>query len=133
MAYSLTCSCPGRFIMWSKGTPSCSVCGSSPIKTLPASRHRQIEYDYECPVTGIPIRSKAAHEENLKRHGCHVLEPGELAHADKVRAQNQVAADAHLDASVDATVDSLVQSMPSGAIEQLATELSTSCPGEPNV
>lgn len=49
---------------------------------------------YECPITGKPVEGRAAHRENLKRHGCRVLEPGEKADAKKRR---QAEADAALD------------------------------------
>jgi hypothetical protein len=32
---------------------------------------------YDCPVTGKIIEGRHAHEENLKRQGCRLLEPGE--------------------------------------------------------
>ncbi len=32
---------------------------------------------YECPITGKMIEGRAAHAENLKRHDCRILEPGE--------------------------------------------------------
>jgi len=32
---------------------------------------------YECPITGKPVEGRAAHRENLKQHGCRVLERGE--------------------------------------------------------
>lgn len=36
---------------------------------------------YDCPVTGKWIEGRRAHEENLKLHGCRVLEPGETRDA----------------------------------------------------
>jgi len=32
---------------------------------------------YDCPVTGKIIEGRAAHAENLARHGCRLLEKGE--------------------------------------------------------
>lgn len=32
---------------------------------------------YDCPVTGKWIDGKREHEENLKRHGCRLIEKGE--------------------------------------------------------
>lgn len=50
-------------------------------KRLPDGfRGPQISGDYQpytCPITGRWIEGKRAHEENLKRHGCRVLEKGE--------------------------------------------------------
>lgn len=44
----------------------------------------QISPDYEaydCPVTGDMIEGRVAHRENLKKHGCRILEPGEREQA----------------------------------------------------
>lgn len=32
---------------------------------------------YDCPITGRMIDGKREHRENLERHGCRILEPGE--------------------------------------------------------
>lgn len=32
---------------------------------------------YDCPITGRRIEGKKQHEENLRKHGCRLLEPGE--------------------------------------------------------
>lgn len=49
--------------------------GMNPVR-LP--RYYVGDYEgYNCPVTGKYIEGRAAHEENLKRQGCRVLEPGE--------------------------------------------------------
>lgn len=55
---------------------------------------------YDCPVTGKWIEGRAAHRENLKRHGCHVLEKGE--HQDNER--NRIEAE-------EKTIDSLAESV----------------------
>lgn len=86
MTLQLSCSCPNRFIKHEKSGPVCSKCGSSAtLAPPPATRYRQLDYNYECPITGIPIQSKHAHEENLLRHGKHVLEKGEFADAQRTR------------------------------------------------
>lgn len=38
---------------------------------------------YECPVSGRWVEGRAAHQENLKRTGCRLLEPGESRDAPK--------------------------------------------------
>lgn len=38
---------------------------------------------YDCPVTGKMIEGRYAHNENLKRQGCRLLEPGESRDAIK--------------------------------------------------
>lgn len=40
---------------------------------------------YDCPVTGRMIEGRRAHEENLKRTGCRLLEKGEKEHAARER------------------------------------------------
>lgn len=40
---------------------------------------------YTCPVTNKWIEGKAAHQENLKRHNCRVLEKGEKEQNAKTR------------------------------------------------
>lgn len=43
---------------------------------------------YSCPITGKPIEGRAAHRENLKRHGCRVLEKGESREAKRRREES---------------------------------------------
>ena len=33
---------------------------------------------YSCPITGREIGSRSTHRENLRQHGCRVLEPDEI-------------------------------------------------------
>lgn len=40
---------------------------------------------YDCPVTGKWIESRSEHRNNLKKHGAHVLEPGEVEQDRKAR------------------------------------------------
>lgn len=47
---------------------------------------------YDCPVTGGYVGGRAQHRDNLRRHGCHVLEKGEKEHAEKVRERELDAA-----------------------------------------
>lgn len=74
---------------------------------------------YECPITGKLIEGRRAHLENLKQHGCRVLEPGET---DAVR-RNAAAADAALDKSVENTAEEFVATLPSVKREKLIAEL----------
>ena len=74
---------------------------------------------YQCPVTGATIEGRRQHEENLKRHGCRVWEPGET---DRVR-QERVAADHDFGRKVEATIDEQLTTMPSRKREKLVEEL----------
>lgn len=74
---------------------------------------------YSCPVTGKWIEGRRAHEENLKRHGARVLEPGETA----AYRSGLAAEDAKLEKEVGETVDAELAAMPARKVEQLVTEL----------
>ncbi len=47
---------------------------------------------YDCPVTGKWIDGRKDHRENLKRHNCRLLEPGEKREAMNDRERNREAA-----------------------------------------
>lgn len=124
MPYILTCKCEDRYIKNFKGSPPCcSKCGIEAIidTGIKAANLRQLDVDYDCPITGIPIRSKKAHEENLKKHGKHVLEKGELKDAQRTRAQ----IDADLDAKLEKTAAEFVGSLSPERKAQLEIELLT--------
>lgn len=53
---------------------------------------------YESPVTGELIEGRHAHQEDLKRHGCRLLEPGESKEAPR---RMQEAADRDTEALAD--------------------------------
>lgn len=71
---------------------------------------------YNCPVTGQLIEGRRAHEENLKKHGCRVLEAGETAQARRAAAREE----SDLDRSVDSTVEQFYEALPTEKREQLA-------------
>lgn len=56
---------------------------------------------YESPASGKWITGRKEAEEDLKRTGCRLLEPGE----QKDMARRQVVADAAYDKQIDASVD----------------------------
>jgi hypothetical protein len=62
---------------------------------------------YECPVSGKIIEGRKAHEENLKRTGCRLLEPGEKEDNVKNAARAVEAEDKRRDAVIDGIVDSV--------------------------
>lgn len=56
-------------------------------KFTPPRIHISGDYKaYSCPITGKVIEGRRAHSENLKRHGCRVLEQGETQESIKRRA-----------------------------------------------
>lgn len=56
---------------------------------------------YDCPITGKRIEGRKAHQENLKKHGCRVLEPGETDQMKDRRAREEAAFDQRLGETVD--------------------------------
>ena len=76
---------------------------------------------YACPITGTWVEGKRAHQENLKRHGCRVLETGETEEARSRRRQEETA----LDRGVDETVEQYWEALPTDKREALATAVTT--------
>lgn len=74
---------------------------------------------YECPVTGAWIEGRAAHEENLRKTGHRLLEPGELAANEAARKRQE----AEFDSSVERTVGETVSAMDTENREALASAL----------
>jgi hypothetical protein len=72
---------------------------------------------YSCPISGKWVEGRKAHEENLKRHGCRVLETGETEQVRRNRAQEESV----LDREVDSTVEQFWEALPTDGREQLAT------------
>lgn len=123
MTLMLLCSCPGRYIRHERGQSVCSKCGIKAVSAPPsATMYRQLDYNYECPITGVPIQTKHAHEENLLRHGKHVLEKGELRDAQRTRAQ----LDEEFENRVCETAAQLVHDLPQEVQVALEQELLTS-------
>lgn len=74
---------------------------------------------YQCPISGEWISGRAAHEENLKKHGCRVLEEGE---ADVAKAAAAKQEEAFLE-SVGETAARFVAQLPPEKQERLANEI----------
>lgn len=74
---------------------------------------------YDCPITGDWIEGKKAHKENLARHGCRILEPGER----ESLSRRKQAHDEALDRSVEETAAQFVEALPSREKELLGTAL----------
>lgn len=100
--------------------PQVCYCGEEAEKQLSAPAVVADYPGYNCPVTGKWIEGRKAHEENLKLHGCRVLETGE--HESNLRAKAQ--ADAALEDSIAETAAQAVASMPAAMQSKLAEELS---------
>jgi len=74
---------------------------------------------YTCPITGTLIEGRRAHQENLKKHGCRVLEPGETEGVKRQRAQEE----ANFDKAIETTAEQLFASLPTEKKEKLAAEM----------
>lgn len=98
---------------------ACLQCGSLMNRQICAPAVRGDYAGYSCPITGKWIEGRRAHQENLKQHGCRVLEPGETEGTKRARA----AADAALDKSVEQTVDKFVETLPTAKRERLFAEV----------
>lgn len=82
----------------------------------------QVVNDYEgytCPITGNWIEGRTAHRENLARHGCRVLEPGEMDTAKRARAHSEEA----LLNRIGETVAREIESMSASKRRRLEEEL----------
>lgn len=77
------------------------------------------EVRYTCPVTDKPITTRAAHEDNLRRHGCHVYERGEREATERRKAADE----RDFERRVDATCEQFVANLPSDKREQLGREV----------
>lgn len=99
--------------------PQVCKCGSSASKQLAAPYVRGDYEPYECPVSGKMIEGRKAHEENLKRTGCRILEPGEI----KDNKRNQAQAEASFEASVEETIEEVVAQLPTEKKVKLAAEI----------
>ena len=119
--YSYACKACGRkqtlvrTIEKRHNAPRCQ-CGESTVKVLDAPRVVGDYAGYNCPVSGKWIEGRRAHEENLKRTGSRVLEPGETAQS----RQRQAAEDSALEDRIGETAAELFTAMPQEKQEALA-------------
>jgi putative FmdB family regulatory protein len=124
--YNYECPNHGRISGWAPMSESaepaqCPTCGVPAPRAL--SRPRVVsDYEgYECPVTGSWIEGRAAHEENLKRTGCRILETGEVSDMERRRAR----ADSLFEAGIDETVERTYDGLSSDQKETLANEVAS--------
>ena len=99
----------------------CSVCDGRMNKLLSAPMVHVSKVEYRCPITNEPITTKQQHDNNLARHGCRVLEAGEVEQAKRKRLESNK----QLDKSIESEVERLVETMPSKKKEKLANEIAS--------
>ena len=121
-------TCPGCHQEFSKFLPmadyrkpqDCQICGTELVRKISAPTVRGDYEAYDCPITGKRIEGRRAHEENLRRHGCRVLEPGETQEASRRRAK----ADEALEESIATSAAEAVATLPADKRAKLEDELS---------
>jgi putative FmdB family regulatory protein len=102
------------------------TCGGAGDRIISSPRFIVEDVGYDCPITGEWIGSKHAHENNLAKHGCRVLETGEKEAAAKFRAKQEQDFDQKIEETVERTIDL----MPSEKRERLANELESGLTAE---
>lgn len=96
-------------------------CHAPANRVISAPRINKDYADYQCPVTGKLISGRRQHEENLRQHGCRILETGEKELNDRLKVQREKQAEAE----VDRTVERFFDTLPSDRKEKLANELTS--------
>ena len=122
--YSYRCpQCHYRFTRLLKlaeyQTPQTCQCGHTAEKVIEAPAVHADYAGYNCPITNKWIEGRRAHEENLKRHGCRVLESGETQSIVSARAQE----DAALETAIEHSADEFIANLPAVKREKLVGEL----------
>lgn len=123
--YDYKCPEGHRFAVFSsigeyKRERPCEDCGAPAPRFITGAPMVKGDYPgYTCPVSGKWIEGRRQHQENLKRTGCRVLEPGETDRAAAFRKTSE----AEFEASVESTAEEFVANLDSKKREQLAAEL----------
>lgn len=97
----------------------CNHCGQGMNRQLSAPFVRGDTVAYDCPITGKRIEGRKAHEENLKQHGCRILEPGETEQFKRRRTEDEQ----KLEAAVEETADRFISQLPTEKRDRLAGEM----------
>ena len=99
----------------------CDQCELAAVRvfTVPVMVTAKPDLCYDSPVTGKPITSWAAREEDLKRHNCIEYDPEMKKDSDR-RNQER---DAALDASIEQSVSRQIAKMSSAKRQQLIKEV----------
>lgn len=96
----------------------CRSCGEPTIKQLSTPAVRGDYQSYRCPITNEWVEGRRAHEENLRRHNCRLLEPGER---EQAVSRRQFSDDA-LSRSIDRSLEQTLSSWSGDKIAQLCNE-----------
>ena len=112
--------------MAASADPRICACGAVGDRVISPTRINKDYEDYTCPVTGKLISGRVAHEENLKRTGSRVFEPGEKDAMMRRKAAEEAAFDKKIEDSVEQAIDAL----PSAKREALANEMTAGVTAE---
>lgn len=99
----------------------CELCNMPAEKILTPVMVRGDYAGYTCPITGDWVEGRKAHRENLRKHGCRVLEPGETNDVQRTARRREE----QLEDAVADTAASLVAQMPQEKVAKLAQELAS--------
>ena len=109
--YSAKCTaCQHKFDIFrrisDRNVPAnCGKCGAVAERIIDKARVVADYAPYNCPITGDLISGRRQHEENLKKHGCRVYEPGELEDHRRFKAAQEAADEDRItDAAVKAAL-----------------------------
>lgn len=97
----------------------CYVCQTPMERQVAAPRVLADYAGYTCPISGAWVEGRKAHRENLAKHGCRVLEPGET---DNSRRRASAALE-KLSDNVAESAAEFVETLPTRKREQLISEL----------
>lgn len=98
----------------------CDACGHPTMVRRISAPAVQGDYPpYECPITGKSVEGRRAHLENLKRHNCRLLEPGERESFNRAREHS----DRQLFNEVGEEIASAIHTMPVRKRETLVAEV----------
>lgn len=96
-------------------------CESPANRILAAPRVIPDYPGYSCPKTGKWIEGRIAHNENLKRLGCRVMESGDMESLARIRKEKQ----REFENSLDTSIEKTLRTLPSEKIQALGQELSS--------
>lgn len=99
----------------------CYTCSTKMDKVIKPTMIGKDYEGYSCPRTGEWIEGRKQHEENLKKHGARLLEPGERE--EYVRSKQQE--EAKFEKEVDSTVEKIIESYSSDKLAKLANEVAS--------
>lgn len=80
---------------------TCLACGGVCVREVVAPAVSRDYPAYDCPITGKRIEGKAAHEANLRLHGCRLREEGET----ELNARRRAEAEAKFESDVDREIE----------------------------